>query len=584
MKSSERTTPGKRFALGAGLLLVLSFSFGWVWLVGHRGLYLFDESIMFDGAWRIVQGQTVYRDFFIPFGPVAFFWQALIFRVAGVSVSSMVLAAATLSVLCTAVVVRLTWRLSSGSAVLSLASGALTAVWYQAPFGIPWMEQTAFFLNFCALLAIVEGRLRARPSGLLFAAAGLVSLASVLSKQNAGGFFVIVCLGALCVPATGRGKAALKSILQYAAGALVGALAFLLWLWRYSDVHTFLHYWLGVSSELGLSRISYDRLLGALFYQPLTGSTVVLFAFSSLLGVAALWLGRALNLRGRPLPEQFWLCGWLAIALPQFQSLFQTTTFNESTNNNAQVGLCVACALALGLHFPWRELSLGWERADRAVSMNLLGERLRRVAPVFVTIVVLMSTVEGLVVAYSRTVQEFADGTTFAHHLDVKGAERVRWGEPTYTRANFCQGAASVCEISPQPNAEHQALDVLRRQDFERVVRTLQERRENFFVFPDSTLLYGLAGRVSPQPLLYFHPGQSFSKADVGRLDAMIVASLEKHQVSLVVLERASFLGTQRRLSLFPKLEHWIRDHFQVSEEFGNYQLLARQRSALTGL
>src|SRR5262245_49450456 len=44
------------FALG--VLGVLAFSFAWVWEVGHRGLFMLDQSIVFDGAWRIFEGQV----------------------------------------------------------------------------------------------------------------------------------------------------------------------------------------------------------------------------------------------------------------------------------------------------------------------------------------------------------------------------------------------------------------------------------------------------------------------------------------------------------------------------------------------
>src|SRR5690606_10526729 len=91
---------------GVGLALVLAFSFGWVWLVGHRGLFMLDQSIVFDGAWRIVQGQVPYRDFVMPFGPVVFALCALTFRVAGVDFSSLVLTAALMSSLATALSVR----------------------------------------------------------------------------------------------------------------------------------------------------------------------------------------------------------------------------------------------------------------------------------------------------------------------------------------------------------------------------------------------------------------------------------------------------------------------------------------------
>src|SRR5215471_19940023 len=76
-----------------------------VWFAGHRGLFIMDQSIVFDGAWRVFQGQVPYRDFISAFPPVAFFLQALFFRIAGVSFSAMVLSAAVLNALATLLVI-----------------------------------------------------------------------------------------------------------------------------------------------------------------------------------------------------------------------------------------------------------------------------------------------------------------------------------------------------------------------------------------------------------------------------------------------------------------------------------------------
>jgi hypothetical protein len=93
-------------------------------------------------------------------------------------------------------------------------------------------------------------------------------------------------------------------------------------------------------------------------------------------------------------------------------------------------------------------------------------------------------------------------------------------------------------------------------------------------------MLYGLTGRPSPQPLLYFHPGQSYSVADQAELDRGIVAALERHRVSSVVLERASFMGTHKLLSEFPRLDAWIVRNFELSEEIGNYRVFDAREAA----
>src|SRR5688572_16285307 len=80
---SARMRVISRAAYLAAYLAVVAFAFVFVWFVGHRGVFLLDQSILFDGAWRVFQGQVPYRDFYSAFPPVAFFIQALFFRISG---------------------------------------------------------------------------------------------------------------------------------------------------------------------------------------------------------------------------------------------------------------------------------------------------------------------------------------------------------------------------------------------------------------------------------------------------------------------------------------------------------------------
>ena len=64
---------------------------------GQRGFYPFDQSIVFDGAWRLLQGQIPYRDFVLPFGPVTLWLQAVFFSVSRVTYSAYVSSAAVVN-------------------------------------------------------------------------------------------------------------------------------------------------------------------------------------------------------------------------------------------------------------------------------------------------------------------------------------------------------------------------------------------------------------------------------------------------------------------------------------------------------
>ncbi|HTV19925.1 MAG TPA: hypothetical protein VMG12_14670 [Polyangiaceae bacterium] len=589
----------RRGALGLGLVALLAFSVAWVWRVGHRGVFMLDQSIVFDGAWRMFEGQVPYRDFVMPFGPVVFALCALMFRAAGVDFSTLVLTAALMSLLATALSVRVSWLLSQRSGALTLLGGFLTAVWFQAPFGTPWMEQTGFLMDLIALSAIVEARLawgpekgssdaaldRALPLGWLpsgwawYALAGVASVAAVLSKQNAGGLFVFLCLGMLWVPGDDGPRAGWRATLFYGLGGAAAAGAFVTWLVTRSDFSTFRHYWVEVSAEIGASRVVYWKVLGTLVFQPLLSSSIPLFGLASLVGLVTVLLMNA----GRPasgVATRVALNAWLCLALPQFHSLFQLTTNNDASNNNAFVGLVVVCLIASIAH---------WLRQAPSVSFRDRGERVRvpLVRPglmlglgALIGVLTLYSAGEGLMVADGRFVQEFAPGATFDERLQVPGAERVQWGEPTRITPQFCSSLGDMCKISSASTALDHSYETLRRQDFEQVARRLRERGGNFFVFPDATMLYGLTGHPSPQPLLYFHPGQSYAIADQAELDRTIVAALEQHHVRSIVLERASFMGTHKLLAEFPQLDAWIARNFELSEEIGNYHLFDAREAA----
>jgi hypothetical protein len=569
------------------LSALLSFSVLWVWIVGHRGLFMLDQSIVFDGAWRLLTGQVPYRDFVMPFGPVTFALCALMFRIAGVDFSSLVLTAALLSLVATAVAVRLSWLVTGRSGWLALLGGALTAVWFQAPFGTPWMEQTAFFMNLLALWCIVEGRLRVPRQGLenerwsrsvlpsawfVYALAGVATVAAVLSKQNAGGLFAFVCLGALWVPGSDPPRAGSRAVFCYAAGAALAGTAFVAWLSARSDLGTFVHYWIDVSAEIGASRVVYWKVLGTLIYQPLLSSSIPLFLLSSLAGVATAALLSAGGSR-TGVTTRVALAAWLGVALPQFHSAFQLTTNNDASNNNAYVGLTVVCLAALVRYWWHNAPRVSWTEGSQRLRVPLLGAMFVKAGALLVGGLVLYSLGEGLMVSHGRFVQEFAPGASFSEPLGVAGASRVLWGEPTRITPQFCSSLGDMCKISSASTALDHSYEVLRREDFEDVASMLRQRNRNFFVFPDATMLYGLTGRPSPQPLLYFHPGQSYSFADQADLDRAIVDALEQHQVSTVVLERASFMGTHKLLTEFPRLDAWIARNFELSREIGNYHV-----------
>jgi len=112
------------------------------------------------------------------------------------------------------------------------------------------------------------------------------------------------------------------------------------------------------------------------------------------------------------------------------------------------------------------------------------------------------------------------------------------------------------------------------------VIAYLRSHPEQFFVFPDFTFLYGVLEVPSPQPLLWFHRGLTYSEEYSEALDREIVASLEARGVKTVVVETDSFGGTLKRFSDFPQLRQFIARNFEYDRQIGNFAIY-RERALL---
>jgi hypothetical protein len=143
--------------------------------------------------------------------------------------------------------------------------------------------------------------------------------------------------------------------------------------------------------------------------------------------------------------------------------------------------------------------------------------------------------------------------STFDTAVDVPRLRFLRWGTPTEIKG----GRVSAAELAK--------------------LCSYLERRGAFFVFPEFTILYGVLGVSSPQPLLWFHPGLTYPHGGDPALDRRIVVSLQDHGVDTVVIERKSWIGKGEILEDFPKLREWIDSGFQRVGSIGIFDLYERR-------
>src|SRR5215813_14467541 len=521
-----------------------------VWIVGHRGLFLCDQSVLFDGAWRLMQGQVIYRDFFTTFGPVAFVIQWLFFRIWGVDFSAMVLSAAILNSLAAVCVMRIIRRLLPDPQfrLAAIAGGIVTGLWFQAPFGTLWFEQTSFFFNLIALTLLVETIYSSeRLSVCLRVIAGSCLALSILSKQNAGAVLLPVPLGAaviLCLP---DWRKMARALVEVSAGMLIVFTLFVAWLLLFSSPILFWHTPVLMSRNLAARRIPQLLSLNNIFLMERT------WPFGrKAIGLIFIFATSRVAFRSRlPTINAVVIC-WVILGYVFFLNIFAGMTLNEIENSLSYLGLLYG--LAFGLCFPilWRAkfaerraITLGVPAALLLIgTYSLLGTPILR----------------GWFVSASRVVQQFNSHTQFIERVNVPGASRLVWADPTL--------------VGPDGGLKTK----LTRQDFENVNAWLAKANTNFFVFPDSTLLYGLHRKVSPQPWLLILPGHSFRMSDLPEVDSTVLRSLRKNKVDVIVLEKTSFLRNHELLQAMPQLRTWIQDDFEKAAEFGIYEIWTQRR------
>lgn len=548
---------GKRWvdltvALGLGLL-----GFGLTYTSGSRGFFAFDQSIVFDGSYRIVSGQIPYKDFLMPFGPVTFLLHALFFKLFGITYHAYLVGSATIALVASVLSVCILILLKANP-VAVLAGGIVTSVWFYPPFGTPWVDQTALFFSMLAIwLSLLALHRSSRPLTYAFLC-GLAWLASFLSKQNIGAFifllFPLLFLGT-------EGRHGLKKAVFFVFGICFGCAVFLVWLFLFSDPAAFLDWFFILPSRLGTERLSSLLRIGFGLIKPYfdgRGSLVmnIMAMVCFLVGILGL---RSLGRRAIANPDikkNALCCSILSTYIPVFQHIFINTTLNQADNGFGLSGLCFGNALTL---------LMGWRRISKHDQVEGLSDKPLKIIPMGsakaliggVVVIVGLSTASGVKVSMERRVHDIFQGASFANEIEIDRLKPLRWAKPT------AMGGYEITEES-----------------IVALTRYLNHMRSRFFIFPDFTIFYGLLGVPSPQPLLWFHQGVTFSGEDNRWLDRKVRRALEQSQVEIVVLEQVSWFNTGKRLDKFPETKAYIFTNFTPVERIGTFLVYRKRHSS----
>lgn len=511
---------------------------------GRKGYMPLDHGIVFDGAWRVLQGQVPFRDFTTPNGLAPIYLQAPFFALFGPTWFAYVLHAALANGAFVLLVYALLRRFALArpwALVYALAS----AVTFAPPIGVPYMEQASFLFALAAIVAAAWARgesERPRRATLLWCASSVALAAAFASKQIPAGFALPIVLAIAACEARGRRVQAFGWLV--ASGAAVVVLAVLVAAAAGVDWGLAYDFGWRLPQSEGVFKLRFvntpakfaNRVTTILGDTGLVATSVG--ALAPLIALAALVksvVGRAVDRVG---------LGAFALAAALAWTCYVFVAF---AGNQWQNGVPLVFASAGLVHAGLARLAVGGDTPGALrTSTRLLGAALAvcvaRDAWTFQRDVVDTRIVNDLV--YSR---EAADA-----------ARPYLPDELAYL--DWCLPSAAPIDA----------------RDFGELVRFLRESSDGFVFFGDATLVAALARKPSLAPCLWLHPGLTMPWPDdpaFPAFDARWAAPFRDGRARwLVVQGEESF--TKRKWTDLPSLVALAAGATRPERRFGAFRVL----------
>ena len=533
---------GSRSSYGLGLAAILAVAILWDLIVARRGHFALDQSLVLDGAWRLYSGQVPYRDFLLPFGVSTCLLQWFGFEIFGPTYDSYLYVGAIQNMLGTLLTLLIVRRLLPDHRWVHLAAALLAAFWFQAIFGTPWVDQTAFLGCMLALLMVLRpGRPEEGVGAWREIAAGLCLVLTGLGKQNAAALLTF-CLVVFLLVRSESWRDGVRSIGNLMLGVLIGWGLWFLWLLLYADPSQFLDAYLRYPSGNLIPRLLNDpaRALSGPWIG--SGNGLPRLLSLSVAGLAVFhWIRSKSSIPAGIPPARMRSLVWLTLLLVFFQNVFLTVTYNHAENCYPFAGVLLGMLMFF----------LQGLRSSNARPESFVGKAL----PWLPILLLLLLIGRGTKVAWTRDAHDIFRSSVFTGEIDRPGWRSLQWARPH--------------QVTPRSDIQIEDLNAL--------IQDLEKRDDNFFVWPDSTFLYPLLRKPSPQPILFFWRGITSPRDPDGDLDQRIVTDLEKNQVRVVVQELDWFGkgGEIRSLGDLPLLRSWIAENFEEVATYGIYQVLA---------
>jgi 4-amino-4-deoxy-L-arabinose transferase-like glycosyltransferase len=535
------------------VVMLLLFALNFSLKAAERGFFPHDQSIVLDGAHRIISGQIPYSDFLMPFGPMTFWAQAVFSRAFGLTHFSSLLSAAAANMLATLFSVLILRQLFPNRRHVSYLAGFVTAIWFAPPFGTLWMDHVAFLFSLFAILTTLYGLPReedGRSSDLLFVLAGCSAFLAFVSKQNVGLFMLPVCPILLGLSLASNRQRALSSIGYYIVGVAGALAAFLVWLKIASSPSVFWEYSIRMAGRLGVERLfgSIVGLIGTLLFgRGPVFTRIVTTGFLILSVFVLIFHLRNRHQTGLSSPRLI-IPPLLCICLALAQRLSILTSTNQAQNGFPLIGIILAAGTGILLYLFHSDNPTIKQLFDRLQPFTRRDIRTILVAAVLLSS--LYVSISGINVSLNRDVQDSVTGSVYSGYMTHPKLLSLRWGNPTMVKDT----------------------DVTER-NVMNILAYLSKSKKNFFIFPDFTIFYALSDVPSPQPLLYFAPGETYPPGGDSLLDRRVVDGLKENAVEIILLEEKSVTDSEQVLSDFPSLRSFIDENFVKIGKIGIFHI-----------
>lgn len=527
------------------LVFLILFAFLFSTYSGMRGIHPLDQPIVFDGAYRIFSGQSIYKDFQAPVGPVTFFLQALLFWIFGVSWNIMIATAALCNVVAAILVVRIVGIFTGFSKLYVYLAGFLTAVWFYPPFGTVYFEQTALLFALVAIWGILESSVAERipVKRILIGIAGASIALGILSKQNIGLFTLLPILFVFLMTWENN-REFVYSIAIFLGGFLIPIIVFIVYLYSNQAFDLFRFYVLDIPGEIGLRRIfNISRIIQRY------SNAMLMSVFSILLIIMNLAI---INFRRfAKYPRKAIFAAAISISLIITQQLSLLSARNQAENYYGFMGLILG--LSFAFFQPLVIPLVNWYRKliNKAPTIKST-EKFINFYKLGVLVLSALIFLVGVQISSSRVVHDFFSKANFKEALDIPGMEWVRWGP------QIIQG------------------QIIEAKDIENLYQYLLDSDVDFYIFPEYSFFYGIIGVPSPPPLLWFHKGLTFNDTNRFSIDETIVEGLTNNY-PIVVMSSVGTPGTEHLLDNFPAFKNAVAEDYLPINKFGIFDVYERK-------